>query len=128
MTHSEFTERTNLKVNADEFAEISQMYLCAGDIQKDEFCKDYMLHHDSLLLKEYYNNTVKFSAKCNELDSQITSLALFIIDQSEKYSSSELRDKAIKILGLKRYLKIKLQKGYNLWAKDREDIIKLLQK
>lgn len=127
MTHSEFSERTNLKVTPEEFVEINNMYLLAGDLPKDDFCKDYLLHHNSQILKEYYNNSVKFSSKCNDLNSQIFSLATFLIEQSEQYSSVELRDKAIQILGLKQYLEIKLQKGYNLWQIDREDLINILQ-
>ena len=127
MTHSEFTERTNLKVSEEQFAEIHKMYLFS-DMQKDEFCKDYLLHHNSQLLKEYYNNSVKFSSNCNELHSQIFSLATFLIDQSEQYSSPELREKAIQILGLHQYLEIKLQKGYNLWEIDKEALIDILHK
>ncbi|TGG39217.1 hypothetical protein EZ315_00250 [Duncaniella freteri] len=39
MTQKEFEERTGLKTDAEEYAAIERMYMSAGSMGKDEFCK-----------------------------------------------------------------------------------------
>lgn len=126
MTLSEFNERTNAHLTEDQYKPVENMYNEAGNIQKDQFCADWKKHNDSVLLQEFFAQSERLKGKVDAYRNQINEIALFLVDQAEKWSASDLRSKAIQILGLEKYLQIKLQKGYNLWEIDREDMIQIL--
>lgn len=126
MTLSEFNERTNAHLTEDQYKPVENMYNEAGNIQKDQFCADWKKHNDSVLLQEFFAQSDRLKGKVDGYRNQINEIALFLVDQAEKWSASDLRSKAIQILGLEKYLQIKLQKGYNLWDIDREDMILIL--
>lgn len=126
MTLSEFNERTNAHLTEDQYKPVENMYNEAGNIQKDQFCADWKKHNDSVLLQEFFVQSERLKGKVDAYRNQINEIALFLVDQAEKWSASDLRSMAIQILGLEKYLQIKLQKGYNLWDIDREDMIQIL--
>ena len=126
MTLSDFNERTNAHLTEDQYKPVENMYNEAGNIQKDQFCADWKKHNDSVLLQEFFAQSERLKGKVDAYRNQINEIALFLVDQAEKWSASDLRSKAIQILGLEKYLQIKLQKGYNLWDIDREDMIQIL--
>lgn len=126
MTLSEFNERTNAHLTEDQYKPVENMYNEAGNIQKDQFCADWKKHNDSVLLQEFFAQSERLKGKVDAYRNQINEIALFLVDQAEKWSASDLRSMAIQILGLEKYLQIKLQKGYNLWGIDREDMIQIL--
>lgn len=126
MTLSEFNERTNAHLTEDQYKPVENMYNEAGNIQKDQFCADWKKHNDSVLLQEFFAQSERLKGKVDGYRKQINEIALFLVDQAEKWSASDLRSMAIQILGLEKYLQIKLQKGYNLWDIDREDMIQIL--
>lgn len=55
-------------------------------------------------------------------------LAVFLIEQAEKWSASDLREKAIEIMGAKQYIEYKIQHEMSLWEHDKQFIIELLNK
>ena len=126
MTLSEFNERTNAHLTEDQYKPVENMYNEAGNIQKDQFCADWKKHNDSVLLQEFFAQSERLKGKVDAYRNQINEIALFLVDQAEKWSASDLRSMAIQILGLEKYLQIKLQKGYNLWDIDRADMIQIL--
>ena len=126
MTLSEFNERTNAHLTEDQYKPVENMYNEAGNIQKDQFCADWKKHNDSVLLQEFFAQSERLKGKVDGYRNQINEIALFLVDQAEKWSASDLRSMAIQILGLEKYLQIKLQKGYTLWDIDREDMIQIL--
>ena len=126
MTLSEFNERTNAHLTEDQYKPVENMYNEAGNIQKDQFCADWKKHNDSVLLQEFFAQSERLKGKVDGYRNQINEIALFLVYQAEKWSASDLRSMAIQILGLEKYLQIKLQKGYNLWEIDREDMIQIL--
>ena len=126
MTLSECSERTNAHLTEDQYKPVENMYNEAGNIQKDQFCADWKKHNDSVLLQEFFAQSERLKGKVDGYRNQINEIALFLVDQAEKWSASDLRSKAIQILGLEKYLQIKLQKGYNIWEIDREDMIQIL--
>lgn len=126
MTLLEFNERTNAHLTEDQYKPVENMYNEAGNIQKDQFCADWKKHNDSVLLQEFFAQSERLKGKVDAYRNQINEIALFLVDQAEKWSASDLRSMAIQILGLEKYLQIKLQKDYNLWDIDREDMIQIL--
>ena len=59
-------------------------------------------------------------------NKQLSDLNIFMIEQSNAYSSSELRAKAIKLMGAKEYLRYKLANNLSLWEADRNLLIDII--
>lgn len=62
---------------------------------------------------------------CREADEKVE-LIVFIIEQAEKYSSAELREKAIELMGEREYIAYKINHDLNLWQADKNLILDLL--
>ena len=88
MTQKEFEERTGLKLTADNYTEVETCYMNT-DLDKDAFCKLWM--KNPAALKEIEQKTVLV----RELYEERKCLANFLIEQAEKWSASDLREKAI---------------------------------
>ena len=121
MTQKEFKERTGLKLNADGYKEVEEIYMNT-DLDKDQFCKLWI--EDPTTLKEIERKTVLV----RELYEERKCLSNFLIDQAEKWSASDLREKAIAMIGEKEYLRRKIAKGYNLWDNDKKLLDEILKK
>lgn len=121
MTEKEFTDRTGYTPKDDEFIKIHEMYMNT-DLDKDAFCNAWM--HNKDLLAEIVKQTII----ARELYQQKDSLADFLITQAEKWSASDLREKAIEMLGDREYIRRKVTRGFNLWYDDRELINEILKK
>lgn len=120
MTQKEFEERTGLKVTAEGYAEVEEIYnnTC---LDKDAFCELWTTNPTAL--KEIERMTVL----ARKLSEERKNLANFLIDQAEKWSASDLRLQAISMIGEKEYIRRKLEKGYSLWDADKELLIEVLK-
>lgn len=121
MTQKEFEERTGLKLSADGYTEIEECYMNT-ELDKDAFCKLWIENPSAL--KEIERKTVLV----RELYEERKCLANFLIDQAEKWSASDLREKVISMIGEREYLRRKIAKGYNLWQADKELLDNILKK
>ena len=121
MTQKEFEERTGLGIKAGHYSEIEQCYMNT-DLDKDMFCKLWM--ENPTALKEIERKTVLV----RELYEERKRLSNFLLAQAEKWSASDLREKAIAMVGEKEYLRRKLAAGYNLWDADKELLDEILKK
>lgn len=121
MTQKEFEERTGLKLSADGYTEVEECYMNT-DLDKDAFCKLWM--ENPTALKEIERKTVLV----RELYEERKCLTNLLIDQAEKWSASDLREKAIAMIGEKEYLRRKIAKGYNLWDADKKLLDEILRK
>lgn len=120
-TQKEFEERTELKLTADNYTEVETCYMNT-DLDKDAFCKLWM--KNPAALKEIEQKTVLV----RELYEERKCLANFLIEQAEKWSASDLREKAIAMIGEKEYIRRKIAKGYNLWDADKKILDEILRK
>lgn len=110
-----------MQVPAGEYTAIEVVYM-NSDLDKDQFCKLWVENPDAL--REIETKTVLV----RELYEERKSLANFLIDQAEKWSASDLREKAIAMIGEKEYLRRKIARGYNLWDADKELLDNILRK
>ena len=53
-------------------------------------------------------------------------MAMFLADQAEKWSATDLRDEAIRMMGAEKYLAYKIEHGFNLWQLDRDLLVGIL--
>lgn len=121
MTQKEFTERTGYTPTSEKYAEIENMYMNTN-LDKDEFCD--MWKNNPKILKELERQTVLV----RELYDERRRMADFLIEQAEKWSAGDLREKAIAMIGEKDYLRRKIEKGFNLWDADKELLMLVLSK
>lgn len=120
MTQKEFTERTGYTPEPDDFDRINEWYMNT-DLDKDDFCKAWKT--EKKLLSEIEKKTIQV----RELAEQRDGMVDFLIDQAEKWSASDLREKAIQMIGEREYLRRKIEKGYNLWKADKELLVEILR-
>ena len=59
-------------------------------------------------------------------NKQLSELLCFMIEQSNAYSSTELRAKAIELMGAKEYLRYKLANNLTLWEADRNMLMDII--
>lgn len=104
MTRKEFNERTGLNVTEKDYGEVEQTYMNT-DIDKDLFCELWI--KNPAALKEIERKTVLV----RELFEERKILENFLIEQAEKCSSTDLRDRAISMLGEREYLRRKIGRG-----------------
>lgn len=121
MLQQEFEERIGLKLSVEGYVEVEECYMNT-DLDKDAFCKLWI--ENPTALKEIERKTVSV----RELYEERKSLSNFLIDQAEKWSASDLREKAISMIGEREYLRRKIAKGYNLWEADKELLLDILKK
>lgn len=121
MTQKEFEERTGLKLKADDYMEVEEMYMNT-ELDKDQFCKLWI--ENPTALKEIERKTVLV----RELYEERKCIVNFLIEQAEKWSASDMREQAIAMIGEKEYLRRKLAMGYNLWDADKKLLDEILRK
>lgn len=120
MTQKEFEERTGRSVTTEVYENIEKMYMNT-DLDKDEFCGLYMKSPKALTEIE------KKTVLVRELYKERKCMVNFLIEQAEKWSASDVREKAIQMVGGREYLRRKIEKGYNLWEADRKLLIEILK-
>ena len=63
MTQQEFMERTGITPTAEDFDYIHAVYLNTS-MNKDEFCKDFKKHGDSLIIRDVHVRVLNYEMKC----------------------------------------------------------------
>lgn len=123
MTKLEFTQRTEIEPTDEEFKSINEMYLEAGDMDKDVFCKDYKEHHDSTLLATFFRQAENLKSKLDDMRDERNSLVDFLLDRAQCFGDVELLHKAIQLVGHDKVIKRKLRMDLPLWDEDKKYII-----
>lgn len=120
MTQKEFEDRIGEKF-VGNYSEVEECYMNT-DLDKDLFCKLWI--ENPTALKEIERKTVLV----RELYEERKYLSNFLIDQAEKWSANDLREKAIAMIGEREYPRKKIAKGYNLWDDDKKLLDNILSK
>lgn len=141
MTQQEFEKRIGTEVSSDTFDYANRVYMAAGEMDKDTFCKDWRDQYvsESRIVSaltvevEELTDALNNAKKCYEIAARgsrdvISQMADFLIIQAEKWSAFDLREKAIKLVGEKDYLRRKLEMKFDLWEADRIMILEHLSK
>lgn len=68
----------------------------------------------------------RYMAEVDKKTDEIDELAHFMAEQAQKWSATDLREKAIEMMGAEEYIKFRLRKGWDLWESDKEMLIKML--
>lgn len=143
MLQKEFEERIGRSVTQEEYVEANAMYMAAGEMDKDEFCREWMQFGQSRLVQCLYNTAYDLNKalqeqklmtnECQEMLSDAADAMLEIADgllggETTEHTTQELNKKAWWLVGQTEVTRRKVQKGYRLDDKDRETIINNLKK
>lgn len=127
MNHQEFIERTDLTPTIEEYQTIEAIYMAAGEMDKNEFCKEFKKCGNNRLVAELFSTvcTLKgqYEERCNEIEDlhqQKNEMVDFLIDRAQAFSDKELLEKASKMVGQKEVIRRRIVKGHPLWAYETE--------
>lgn len=123
MTKLEFTQRTGIEPTDEEFKSINEMYLEAGDMDKDVFCQDFKEHRESKLLGVFYRQADNLKDKLDVMRDERNNLVDFLLERAQIFGDVELFHKAIQMVGHDKVIKRKIRKDLPLWDEDKAYII-----
>ena len=144
MLQKEFEERIGRKVTESEYVEANAVYMTAGDIDKDEFCKEWMQFGQSKLVQGLFETAYRMNQAhqedtliINETREMLSDAADAMLEIADGllagktaehetpggYAVEELTRKAWWLVGQKEVTRRRVQNGYHLDDKDRETII-----
>lgn len=127
MTQKEFEDRIGRKVTTEEYAYADALYMNAGDIEKDDFCREYKTIKDCRTVKEVLEGACFNKARAQKLHKDLLDLAEFLIAQHALTDNEELRKKAISILGEADYIRRKIALGFPFDQTDYAIVQNILQ-
>lgn len=128
MQKIEFTQRTGIDLTDEQYQKVEELYLNAGSLDKDEFCKDYKKHADSVILNTYFDQSERLRIKLDACREKNVELAHFLVKKSMARGDKDMIREAIYLIGEQKYIQHKLEKGYNLFESDKELIISLINR
>lgn len=122
MTKQEFTQRTGIELTDAEYKNVETMYLEAGNMDKDDFCKDYKRHHDSALLGVFFGQAERLKDKLDAFRDERSELVDFLLERAQEFGDIKLLNKAIQMAGHPKVIKRKIALNLPLWEQDKEYI------
>ena len=141
MTQQEFEARTGKEVSPASFDYANRVYMAAGEMDKDSFCKEYFTKRvcDSDIVCNLTSEVELLQGTVKNLERQVQAgeeclsdfrnqMVDFLILQAEKWSATDLREKAIKIVGIKEYIYRRTEMKLGLWEADRLALLEILRK
>jgi hypothetical protein len=127
MTKQEFTERTGIQVNDTDFNAINDLYMNAGNMDKDLFCEDYKKHGKSTIVGVYYQENSKLNDRLHKIEEERNSMISFLLDRAQEFGDIKLLEKAISLAGHAEVIRRKLAADLPLWNVDKDYIKENIQ-
>lgn len=141
MTQKEFEDRTKRVITAEDYYLVQNLYMAAGEMDKDEFCKDMraMCAYDGAndqielrrSLKEIGRHVEAKDAELNFLKRSVKDkkeeLAEFLVGKACAYEDSDFYREAVKLIGQRRVSLMKIRMNLPLWDEDKQFIESILE-
>ena len=134
MLQKEFEERIGRSVSEQEYVEADAMYMAAGDMDKDEFCREWMKigssHLVQSLSEECHRLNGLLNAKAKEvedLQGNISAMGDFLLDMRDAYNDNGFVDEARWLLGEREVVVRKLRRCMTLTDTERDYIVEHLK-
>ncbi len=134
MTQQEFNERTGIVVSAEEFDRIHDLYLAAGEMDKDEFCREFRAHGHNPLVAELFKTCQNLEEQRLEqvnkrkmLEDRCRTIAYRLLDWRDINTCFDVHWCATDLIGLRDTVRYKLEKGYPLGEEDRNYLLEELK-
>lgn len=122
MQKIEFERLTGIELTDEKYKQVEDMYMETGNMDKDQFCKDYKKHSDSEILKLFYCQNEKLKNKLADLRDERNEIVDFLLDRAQKFGDIKLLEKAIYMVGHDKVIKRKISQNLPLWDIDKKYI------
>lgn len=127
MTHAEFENLTGKKIDADVYRSIVEpAYMASSYTDKEKFAIAWDTTGHFGIINDLTKQADRYDAALRKMSKERRDMGYYLANLADKCSSSDLREKAIEILGEKEYLIYKLKKGYIFLEADRALLIDLI--
>lgn len=138
MLLNEFIERTGFTPTEECFNLYIHPAYMESKVEKDEWCKiwkksdglalayQWQVDFDRAEIASQKDETQEILKRQADFSDEQAEMTVFLIEQAEKWAATDLREKAIEIMGAKEYITYKIDHGMNLWQVDKELIVELL--
>lgn len=135
MNRHEFEARTGWEVSDDDYAQIEKIYLNAGEMDKDEFCRDYakgngheIMSYLSQKADDQRNHIRKLDKKIAGLEEERGEMIDFLIAKHTETKDESFRKYAVQLLGgIKQYILRKCHMALPMDDLEQAWIIELLE-
>lgn len=134
MTQKEFEERTGLKTDAEEYATIERMYMMAGNMDKDEFCKRWRQTGKNPLTVSLANTAnalimqlEKRNKEFNDVKENTIDHVRFLLGKAHAYEDTDFRREAVRLIGEREVVRLTMEEGYPLWDEDRKYLLAIME-
>ena len=133
MLQKEFGDRIGRKVTTEEYVEANAVYMMAGELDKDEFCREWLKIGSSKLVQCLFETAHRLDQDLqeqklmvNECQEMISDAADAMLEIGDAISSTKVREelekKAVWLVGRKEVVKRKAAHEYILSKEDLEYI------
>lgn len=122
MQKIEFEQRTGIQLTDEQYKMVENMYMAAGEIDKDVFCSDYKKHKDSKLLAYFYELYKVWDFNLKRIDESLLKVTKFLLKKSREFNDKSMRAEAIDLLGEKMIVKLTIEMNLELWDIDKKYI------
>ena len=136
MTQKEFEDRARRLITAEDYHLVESLYMAAGNMGKDEFCKEMraMCAYDGAndhielrqCLKEIGRRVGGMDAELNFLRKAINKereeLAELLIGKASAYNDTDFYSAVVKLIGQKQVTLCKIRMELPLWSEDMQYI------
>lgn len=110
MTKQEFTERTKMDISNEDYAVVERIYMAAGDIDKDNFCRLFKnINTNGHNLAVWLMEAVERKETCikqlredlDTRDGEQREVAEFLIGKASAYNDTDSYMVAVTLIGQK---------------------------
>lgn len=122
MTQKEFEDRTGIQLTMDQYTDVEAIYMMAGNMDKDEFCREYKKHKDSKLLDMFYNQAKAAKAEIDRLLNERSKTIDFLLRMAELTGEKAITGKVHRMADHGYCIKRKIRMGLPLSTEDMEYI------
>lgn len=135
MTQKEFEERTGIKMDAEKFNQVHDIYMAVGDsVDKDTFCGLWKVGNFRALLTKATDEKkiteLAYEMAMNKIErmkeqqmTQNMDYAYFLLGKAEAHQDTDFRREAVKLIGEKEVVMAKLRLGLPMWEDDKAYIV-----
>lgn len=141
MTQKEFEELTRRLITAEDYRLVENLYLAAGNMDKNEFCKEmramcaYDAANDHIELRQCLK---EIGRKVGAQDAELgflkrttrekqRELAEFLVGKACAYEDSDFHREAVKLIGQREVTLMKLRMNLPLWDEDKKYLASVLE-
>lgn len=141
MTKKEFEELTGRLITAEDYRLVENLYLAAGNMDKNEFCKEmramcaYDAANDHIELRQCLK---EIGRKVGAQDAELgflkrttrekqRELAEFLVGKACAYEDSDFHREAVKLIGQREVTLMKLRMDLPLWDEDKKYLASVLE-